>query len=193
MTPKDLTPEKAKATKAMTYATGLVVTSKADYDLALEEGKRIKTILESVTSRREEITKPMNEALKSTRALFKPIETQLESSLLTIRRKMTDWFSEEKRREEAEQAKLANRVEKGTMKPETAVKKAAEIQAPESHTKTETAAATMRTVIKYRVVDITKIPHQFLEPNMVAIKAEFRAGRPVAGVESYEEQEVAIS
>lgn len=191
--PVDLTKEKAKSTKALTYATSLEVTNKESYDSALEEGKRIKLVLESVTSRKEEITKPMNEALKSTRSLFKPIEDGLDAALDQIRSKMTRWYSTEQNRIREEERKLAARVEKGTMKPETAVKKSAEIVQPEAHSKTEKAAATMRSVTKYRVVDKAKIPLEWMEPNMVAIKAEFRSGRTVAGVESYQEDELAIS
>ncbi len=32
-----------------------------------------------------------------------------------------------------------------------------------------------------------------MEPNMVAIKASFRAGTPVDGVEEYEDQQLAIN
>src|SRR5258708_5647246 len=36
----------------------------------------VKQLGEAVTARKEEITKPMNESLKSARKLFKPIEDQ---------------------------------------------------------------------------------------------------------------------
>lgn len=193
VTPKELTDTKTKATKALSYASSLEVSNKENYDAALEEGKRIKLVLTSVTSRKEEITKPMNDALKSTRALFKPIEEGLESALEQIRAKMTRWYSDEQRRAREEEQKLADKVDRGTMKPETAVKKAAEIESPESHTKTDTASATMRKVTKYRVVDKSKIPLEYMEPNMAAIQRQFRQGQPVAGVEAYEEEQLAIS
>lgn len=190
---QQLTTEKTKASKAVSYANELVVSTKDEYNKALEEGKHIKTILENVTLRREEITKPMNEALKSTRLLFNPIESALENAIITIKSKMMTWYSEEKRREQIEQQKIADRVDRGTMKPETAVKKSAEIESPIAHVKTETATGSVRTVTKYRVVDKAKIPLTFMEPNMVAIKTAFRQGQPVPGVEAYEDYEQAIS
>ena len=190
---KELSANKAQLTKASNYATSLKVTDLETYNAAMEEGKRIKEILENVVSRREDITKPLNDALKSVRSLFKPIETGLEDALATVKSKMISWHTESKRKEEEERAKIAADLESSKIKKEeTALRKIGEVDHVEKSTATESASSTMRTVKKYRVVNKTQIPYEFLEPNMVSIKASFRAGRPVAGVEEYESQELAL-
>ena len=183
---------KAHVSLAESYAKELVVATQEDYARALEEGKKIKTTLDQITARKEEITKPLNASLKSIRDLFKPFETAGENALATVKSKMLTFTREEARKAEEAKQKLAERVERGTMKPETAVRKIEEIKTPEKTVATETAKATTKTVQKWRVVDKSKIPVQFMEPNMVAIKAEFKAMRPVPGVEQYEETELSI-
>ena len=93
---------------------------------------------------------------------------------------------------EAEKLKLAHKVETGYMKPETAVAKMDAIVEQPKTVATDNGSATTRTVKKYYVVDKAKIPLQFMEANMVAIKASFRAGTPVAGVEEREEKELSL-
>lgn len=183
---------RAHVSLAESYAQTLTVASAEDYASALEEGKKVKTTLDQITTRKEEITKPLNAAIKSARDLFKPIETAGETALATIKSKMLAYTREEARKAEEAKQKLAERVERGTMKPETAVRKIEDIKAPEKTVVSETAKATTKTVQKWRVVDKSKIPLDFMEPDMVKIKAEFRAMRPVAGVEQYEEQELSI-
>lgn len=45
----------------------------------------VKQLGEAITARKEEITKPMNESLKSTRKLFKPMEEQCATAEATIK------------------------------------------------------------------------------------------------------------
>lgn len=189
---KEVEQYKGEIEKAEKYSTTLVIASKEDYQMALEEGKRVKEILDKIVSRKEEITKPLNASLKSIRELFKPFETAGENALSTIKNKMLAFTREEARKAEEAKQKLAERVERGTMKPETAVRKIEEMPEQAKTVQSETAKATTRTVIKYRVTDKSKIPLQFMEPDMVAIKAEMRKGNKVDGVEAYEEQELSI-
>lgn len=175
------------------FSTSLEVKSDGDYHKALTEGKRIKEQLEIIIARKEEITKPLNAAVKSVRDLFKPLETAGENALKAIKSKMLDYTNEKDRKAEEDKKKIAERVERGTMKPETAVRKMGEVKASDTTVTTDAGSATTRTVKKWRVIDKTKIPLDFMEPDMVKIKASFRSGTPVSGVEEYEEKELALS
>lgn len=53
----------------------------------------VKRIGERITERKEEITKPLNEALKSARALFKPFETQYTEAEAIVKDKVLEWHS----------------------------------------------------------------------------------------------------
>lgn len=190
---KEIATYKGQATKVAGYAGSLTVVTQADYENALEEGKKIKDILSKVETRREEITKPLNAALKSARELFKPVEASLGDALATIRSKMTTFHNAQLAEAREKEAAIARKVEAGRMKPETAVRKMETVATPEKTVATEKASATMRTVQKWRVVDKAAIPLEFMEPDMVRIRASFKTGKPITGVEQYEESELAIS
>lgn len=53
----------------------------------------IKTVGEKITQRKEEITKPMNESLKSARAFFKPFETQYSEAEQIVKTKVLDYHA----------------------------------------------------------------------------------------------------
>jgi hypothetical protein len=51
----------------------------------------IKTVGEKITARKEEITKRLNEALKSARSLFRPFEEQFSEAEAIVKSKVLDW------------------------------------------------------------------------------------------------------
>lgn len=192
---KQLNAEKKQVEKAGAFATSLEIKTEEDYTAALEEGKAIKDLGKTITARKEEITKPINASLKSIRALFAPMEDTVEGALALIKSKMLKYSSDKKTKEDAEKAKLDARVEKGTMKEETAERKKNEIdqaKMPNAVVASSGAAAVTTKRKAYRVIDKAKIPLQFMEPDMVKIKASFRAGTPVEGVEEYLEEGVSL-
>ena len=174
---------------AAKYSTTLKIESKEDYESAMSEGKAIKTKLDAIVTRKEEMTKPLNTALNSVRALFKPLEAAGEAALRTIKDKMMSYVAEERKIADEAKLKLAQKVESGYMKPETAVAKMENIVTPEKTIKTEDAKSTVVKRKAYRVVDKSKIPLEFMEPNMVAIKQAFKTA-PVEGVEEYEVEDI---
>ncbi len=188
---------KTQVGKALATVQTLSVTTKEEYEQAVEVGGKLKKVFKMVTDRKEEITKPMNEALKSARALFKPLEETLEQAESELKGKMLVYKSDERKKEEEARkiadAKIAHQNEllkKNEVTPDQAskAKMIANFEAdqakPEKTVKTETGAkATEKFVLEYVVISKEKVPMHFLEPDMVRIKASFKAGMPVEGVE----------
>lgn len=188
---------KTSVTKGFEVVKNLIVVTAEEYNKAIEVGTRLKQISKEVTARKEEITKPMNEALKSARALFKPLEETLEKAESELKGKMLIYMQEERKREaeaqkikDEEIAKQKELLKKGEITQTEASKNTiqAMITADEAKvektTKTESGAkATEKFITEYVVVDKTKIPLEFLEVDMVKVKASFKAGNPVVGVE----------
>lgn len=178
--PEEIEEKKVLATQAQSFAQTLTVENDVQYGAAMEEGKRIKDILSKVEDREDEITKPMNDALKSVRALFKPIKTTLEQSLSEIKTKMLQYHTKKEAEAKAEEDRIRNDKR---LKDETKENRVAEIAAPVKTVKSETAKVTMREDKTWVVVDVNLIPREFMVPDMQAIKASFKKGVPVAGVE----------
>ena len=197
MNQKELTPIKAQVTKSVNRANDVIIDSPESLASATDILKAIKDAGKVVKTRKEEITKPLNDALKSARSLFKPLEDDLASAERIIKDKMLDYTSEVDRKAAEEAAKLEARVDRGTMRVDTAMRKIDEIETVGSSVKGAKGSVQFRTVRNIKIVDPTKIPLKYLsnEKVLAAISAAVRTdvlnGTKVDGVEIVEEKQVA--
>lgn len=190
---KEIAVVKQQATKALTAANDLVIASQEDMTAATDVLSKIKTVGKMIKERKEAITRPMMESLNSVRDLFKPIETNHADAERIIKGKMLNYQDAVEKKDREERERLAARVEKGTMKPETAVAKMEAMPEVQASTQGKVGAIAFRTVKKYRVVDEAKLSREYLMPNMAKINEALKAGKTVEGVEAYEEKVVASS
>jgi len=189
---------KTSAERGLQVVKELVISNVSEYSKSVEIGTRLKEISNTVKNRKEEITKPLNEALKSARDLFKPIEESLEEAGNTLKSKMLVWKDIERK-----EAEKIQKEEQAKIEEQEAKLKSGEVTAMQAHqsildskieiiksetektTKTNSGArATEKFITEYVVVDKTKIPLDFLEPDMVKIKNSFKEGTPIEGVEA---------
>lgn len=189
--------EKQQVEKALQVVDALAITTKPEYEKAVEVGTRIKQVAKIITERKEQITKPLNESLKSVRALFKPLEDTLDKAEGELKTKMLAFREIERRAEEEARKKAEEEIKKqqellkkGEINSMEAGKKEIEAKMEVEKLKVEKtvksdsgAKATEKFITEYVVVDKTKIPFVFLEPDMVKIKQAFKDGQPVPGVE----------
>ena len=79
------------------------------------------------------------------------------------------------------------------MKFSTAEKKLEKIEQPKQTVTSEKGAATSKKVPKYEVVDVTKLPVEYIQPNAGAIWNAVRAGvKEIPGVRIWEEDSLMI-
>ena len=191
---KEVAVVKTQATKALSAANDLVITTDADVPVATELLAKVKQVGKLIKERKEQITKPLNAALLSARGLFKPIETSHEQAEAIIKRKLLDYQAKvEKERQEAA-AKIAARVEKGTMRVDTAMKKMDNLPEVQKTTTTASGMVSTRTLKKVRIINAELLPREYLVPDMVKInQAVLKDGQNVPGVEIYEEKVLATN
>lgn len=168
--------------KAMTLADNsrIKVNSQPTLDQAKTSLTQVKEIKKIVQEKKDSVVKPLNEALKNTRALFKPIEdkvdvieTYLKGEVLKYNTKL---LQEQRKREEEAQAK----IEKGATFEE-ATKLVA-------NTEKKIDAIPTRKIKRLKIVDESKIERQFLIPDEQAIKEALLSGIKVSGCELVEEE-----
>lgn len=164
-------------------ANALVVDSKESMEIATNSLKAVTEAEKYVTTRKEEITRPLMKSLASIRDLFKPLESNLADAKKIIKSKILAYTIEEDERINKEKLRIAARVEKGTMKAETAAGKLEAVgEAPKTG---------VRTLKKVRIVDETAIPREFMLPNMALItEALLKKGESIPGCELYEEKTI---
>lgn len=146
--------------------------------------------LDALTEDKEKLTKPLNISLKAIREKYKPTETLLQQSIDLLRANLSAYATAQLKAKQLEEARILAREEKGTIKTETAIRKLSEIAPLETNIKTSEGSVQFRTIQKYRILDITKIPHEYLQVNDKAIKEAMEQSTPIEGIEYYSEQEV---
>jgi hypothetical protein len=189
---KEVSIVKQQATKALTAAEALNITTQEDYESATDMLSKIKTVGKMISERKKAITAPLMESLNSVRDLFKPIEQSHANAERIIKDKMLDYQRKLDEDREKEKARIAARVEKGTMKAETAIKKVEEMAPVPTSAKGKVGQVVTRTIKRVRITDETKIPREYLMPNMALInEAVLKQGVEIPGVEMYEEKTIA--
>lgn len=168
--------------KAMTLADNsrIKVNSQPTLDQAKISLTQVKEIKKIIQEKKDSVVKPLNEALKNTRALFKPIEdkvdlieTYLKGEVLKYNTKL---LQEQRKREEEAQSKIeaGATFEEATKSVERIEKKI--------------DAIPTRKIKRLKIIDASKIERQFLIPNEQAIKEALIAGIKVSGCELVEEE-----
>lgn len=197
MNAKELTPIKAQVTKSVNRANDVIIDSPESLAAATDILKAIKDAGKVVKARKEEITKPLNDALKSARDLFRPIEADLSTGERIIKDKMLDYSNEVEAKRAAAAAKLEDRVERGTMRTDTAMRKMDDLETVDSTVAGAKGSINFREVRTVKIVDPKAIPLKYLmnEKVLDAIRAAVRTdvlnGTKVEGVEIVIEKQVA--
>ena len=132
----------------------------------------------------------MNTALKNIRALFEPLETACVSACKIIDQKVIAYNNRIEETRRIEEEKLTARVEKGTLKPETAARKMETIPTADRHVTNETGSLTITKLKRFRITDISKVPIEYMLPNETAIRKAMHEGKDIPGVEYFIENSV---
>ena len=187
---KALAPIKARATKMQSIVNALVIKDEASLAEATKIRAGIKDVAKQIDAKKKEITTPLNTALKNVRALFAPLETACEESSRAVDQKVIAYNQEIEKTRLAEEERLAGKVEKGQMKPETAAKKLEGLPEIQRHVTTDKGAMTIVKIKKFKVVDLSKVPLQYHLPNETEIRRAMYAGTELTGVEYWTEDQV---
>jgi hypothetical protein len=190
---KELSVVKTQVSKALQAAQALQITSQQELTAATDVLSKIKTVGKIIKEKKEAITRPMNEALKQARALFAPIEENYEEAERVIKSKMLAYQQEVDRKAREEQAKIEARVERGTIKPETAIKKVAAIEnVGTTVSGNRGGEVQFRTVRRAQIENEALLPREYLIPNVTKINEDaIRKNIEIPGVKVIEEKVVA--
>lgn len=210
---KELSVLKSAVTRLQNSANELIIASPEDYAKGADIIAKLKESGSKIKEIKESITKPLNDALKNTREMFKPIEMDHEQAEATVKSKLLSYKAEQDklaREEEAkiarklaeEQAKLNAKVAAGEItaekaeeklfkKLEKAEEKTENIARVDNTTKGKFGSIQTRKVKKVRIIDVNLVPRQYLIVDEVAVRRDALSGIAISGVEVYEEETLA--
>lgn len=188
---KELAPIKAQVSKLENQATAVTIESQEGYESAIDLVSKLKETGSEIKNKKESITKPLNEALRNVRDMFRPIEDQFANAERIIKNKLLDYKRKKDEEARAEEARVAARVAKGTMKLETAEKKMDSIERVENTTRGQVGQVQIKKIRKVRITNQDEVPRKYLVPDMVLIRQDVLGGIVIPGVEIYEEETIA--
>ena len=210
-------PEVAEATtqaeQMMTRYSTFQIKAQPDYDEAGELLKKIKVKAAEIEELQKGITRPLNEALKRARDLFRRPLDYLERAENSLRKVRLIWQNdqeakrleaesklrelarkEEEKKRKALEVRIEKAEEKGdTEKAELLREKQAEVFVPAPIVESQvqkTEGIGIRKMWKFRIADESLIPREYLIPDSVKIGKMVRASGgtvKIAGVEVFSE------
>ena len=178
---KELSIVKTQVEKSIAVARELSIKSLDDMVIGTNLLVKIKTVGKLIDEKKKAITQPLNEALKEIRTLFAPLEANYAEAERIVKAEMIRYNSVVEAEAAEKAKKLEARVDKGTMKFETAIDKIAEIPQT-AKTATEKGQVTFREQVTFEITDEQKIPRQYLVPDLVSIRKAILANVEIEGV-----------
>ena len=114
---------KSQATKMQNMLDEFQVTDDQSLALVADKIKNVKTLAKAVDEQKKKFTDPANAILKEAREKFDPIIKQCKNAEIVLKQRAGAYMQKKDDERRAEEARIAARVEKGTMKEETAMRK----------------------------------------------------------------------
>ena len=205
----------AESTELAERYANFSITTAEIYANVGEDMKAVKAKTKELDTLRKSLTKPLDESKKRIMEFFKPPLTALGKVESIINLAMVGWNREQERIRQAEEARLQEAQRKETERLQKLAAKAeqrgdeskkeefegraavVESTVPAVATKVEKISGLRtRTDWKFRIVDINKIPREYMMPNEKAIGEVARATKgaiKIDGVEFYPEEKMAGS
>ena len=168
----------------ITKASTLVVNSRESMIQAATLTGKLKDVKKS-TEAEETTLKEQLAKLDLTKQYDAKREFRLkvEKAIKFVSDQVNKYQTAEARKAAEAEAKLAARVEKGTMKVDTAVRKMDEIEKPLEKFETADGSVSFKTIPKLDIIDPTLIPREYMTMDLPRIFAALKEGIDVPGAQ----------
>lgn len=192
-----IVPFKRKITTVQKQVDGFKITDNDSMVVATDTLSIIKDISKGIEKQRKARVQPLNDEVKSINAEYKPLSKDLDAAEAYIKGEMLSYSNEVDRKAAEAAAKLESRVERGTMRTDTAMRKMDDIETMGSSVEGNKGSINFRMVRVVKIVDVTKIPAKYLNDEKVldaiksAVRTDVMNGTLVDGVEVVEEKQIA--
>ena len=164
-------------------ASAITIKTAEDMEGAVELLSNVNRQLDMVKDEELKVTKPLKEALKAETDRWKPMKDAMKIAVDTLRLKIGTYQTEADRATKLAEAKLAARVDKGTLKMSTAVRKLGELDKPEEKVATMAGSVSFRTLQTLKITKEADIPREYLVVDEKRLLDALKAGVVVPGAE----------
>ncbi len=176
----------------ITKASTLVVDSKESMIQAATLLGKIKTLEKNTNQEEKALAEKLAKTpLAKEHAEKRELRLKIEKAIKFISVQVNKFQTAEAKRAAEEADKLAARVEKGTMKMTTAVRKMDEIDQPIESFSTAEGSIKFKTIPKLDIIDANLIPREYLVVNESAVFTALKEGKQIPGAQIIQVKSVA--
>lgn len=146
--------------------------------------------LKALTTDKKLITDPIKASLKEIESRYAPAETNLKQIIDVLRTKQSTYQTATLKAQKEDEDKIASRIGTGSgkLKLETAIAKIEDLGTITTKITTNSGKLSFRTDKKLKIIDLTKIPREYLVPNESLILTDLKLGKQIPGCEIEEIQ-----
>lgn len=156
------------------YSRSAVINSQPKLEEANDFLKRIKNGKDWLVNWKKEWVEPFETHLKKLKSLTKPSEEVLKFAEITLKGKILDYRAKLQAEAEVKKAEIEEKVKSGEITIDKAIKTVGKQEA-----KMENFNVRKDKVVV--ITDASKLPREYLVPDMVKIKADLKAGKEIPG------------
>lgn len=168
----------------ITKASTLVVDSQESMIQAATLTGKLKDVKKATVAQEAELSDKLAKLdLTKEYEAKRVFRLKVEKAIKFVSDQVNKYQTLEARKTADAEAKLAARVEKGTMKLDTAVRKMDELDKPIESLKTADGTISFKTIPKLDITDAGLIPRKYLVVDEVAVFAALKAGESIPGAQ----------
>ena len=192
-----LAPVKARITTISATVENAVIENAEGLGMAVDVLSNIKDLAKKVKASEKAERDPLNAELAILTKKYKPVKTDLEKAEDSLKTKMIAYEEKVEAKRAADAEKLEARVDRGTMRVDTAMRKMDDLETVGSSVAGAKGSINFREVRTVKIVDPKAIPLKYLMNEKVldalraAVRTDVLNGTKVEGVEIVIEKQVA--
>lgn len=176
-----MTQELTQAQNIISQAKALQVHDQKQAKFATEVLSKANKALDLLSEREDERTARLKEELAFIKAPYIEPKKALKEIIADLRDKLGAYQTAATRQAAIEAQAIADKALKGRLKPETAVRKLEEIDAPEAQIDVESGSLSFRSKQVLVITDLGLIPRSFLVPDEILILEWIKRGEKIPG------------
>jgi len=149
---------------------------------------RINKYADTLKKDRLSLTQPLEDSLKLIRAKYKPTEDMLKIAVDAIKAKMGGYQIKQLEEQRNKEEKIIDKLSKGIIDQDVAIDKFSKIGEVDKKVSSDAGTVSFREEKDFEVVDISKVPPEFLLPNMTTLRVAMKNGFEIPGCKYFTKQ-----
>ena len=143
----------------------------------------LNMVSDKMTELKEQVTRPLNEALKAERLRWKPYEDIYNNAIAVIRTKISAYQTLKMALQREQMQKAVDSIKSGENSLENAIMLADQVNVTKKIVTESGASLTFREKDTLKITSLSKIPRKYLIPDEDKILKDLKEGKKIAGCE----------